>query len=162
MTRIRWFLAATLGILLTSCILTNVLNLNTHTIILGMYSRGENGATDDKRPSCLPNNIELCTNKKLYMNLYSNTNAGHIILDDMLNLLLYQPECICNVKEQQTFNGLLEYSPRLISRKCHLFDATNIISWQTVLNINVCYAREFAVLIRSVLMTKTNKELQGK
>ena len=83
-----------------------------------MYGRGENGATDDKIPSCLPNNIELCTNKKLYMNLYSNTNAGHIILDDMLNLLLYQPEYICNVKEQQAFNGLLDYSPRLISRTC--------------------------------------------
>ena len=82
-----------------------------------MYSRGENGATDDKIPSCSSKNIELCTNKKLYMYLYSKTIAGLIILDDLLNLLLYQPEYFCNVKEQQTFNCLLDYCQRLISRK---------------------------------------------
>ena len=118
MNRKPWFLAATLGILLSSCVLINVLSPSPHVARFKMYSRGENGATDDKRPSCSSINIELCTNKKLYMNLYSSTNAGHIILDDMLNLLLYQPEHICNVKEKHTFNGLLDYSPRLISRKC--------------------------------------------
>ena len=117
MNRRQWFLAATFVILLSSCVLANELNPSAHMARFKMYSRGENGATDDKIPSCSSKNIELCTNKKLYMYLYSKTIAGLIILDDLLNLLLYQPEYFCNVKEQQTFNCLLDYCQRLISRK---------------------------------------------
>ena len=114
-------LPATLGffvVLLFFFSLPNLFDPSTRASRFKMWNRFENGTTDSKRPSCLSNNIELCTNKKLSMNLFISTNAGHVIFDDLLNLLLYQPDHVCNVKSYLIFNGLLDYSPRFTSRKC--------------------------------------------
>ena len=113
-------LPATLGffVVLLFFSLPNLFDPSTRASRFKMWNRFENGTTDSKRPSCLSNNVELCTNKKLSMNLFISTNAGHVIFDDMLNLLLYQPDHICNVKSYLIFNGLLDYSPRFTSRKC--------------------------------------------
>ena len=113
-------LPATLGffVVLLFFSLPNLFDPSTRASRFKMWNRFENGTTDSKRPSCLSNNVELCTNKKLSMNLFISTNAGHVIFDDLLNLLLYQPDHVCNVKSYLIFNGLLDYSPRFTSRKC--------------------------------------------
>jgi hypothetical protein len=50
------------------------------------------------RQSCNPGHAEACVNRKISFNLYSGTNAGHFLLDDFLNIHVYRPEKICNVK----------------------------------------------------------------
>jgi hypothetical protein len=64
--------------------------------------------------ACADGNLTPCTHRPLSYNLFHKTNQGHFLLDDLLNLIYYQPEMICNCPAPLLFDGLLDYKPRQI------------------------------------------------
>jgi hypothetical protein len=66
---------------------------------------------------CCPENLMPCTHQKLAYNLYSSTNQGHLFLDDLLNLILYKPEIICNAGSALFLKGILDYDTEQIHHK---------------------------------------------
>jgi hypothetical protein len=75
-----------------------------------------NNDTFSVMASCSPENLTPCTHRKLAYNLYSSTNQGHLFLDDLLNLILYKPEIICNAGSPLFLKGILDYAPEQIHR----------------------------------------------
>jgi hypothetical protein len=71
--------------------------------------------------ACSVGNLTPCTHRSLSYNLFSKTNQGHFILDDLLNLIYYQPEIICNCPTPLLLEGLLDYVPQQI-RPTHCAD----------------------------------------
>jgi hypothetical protein len=66
--------------------------------------------------ACSVGNLTPCTHRPLSYNLFSKTNQGHFLLDDLLNLIYYQPEIICNCPAPLILDGLLDYVPQQIRR----------------------------------------------
>jgi hypothetical protein len=68
--------------------------------------------------SCFPGETIACVSRNLTFNLFSATNAGHFLLDDFLNIILFRPEKVCNVKHKKMLEGLLEYEPIISIAPC--------------------------------------------
>lgn len=66
--------------------------------------------------ACSQKNVTSCTHRQLVYNLFSRTNHGHFLFDDLLNLLTYQPETVCNVHDAKMLD-ILDYTPQKVSNK---------------------------------------------
>lgn len=66
--------------------------------------------------ACHPDMLEPCTHRGLSYNLFSKTNTGHFLLDDLLNLIYYKPEQICNVGHPNMLD-VLDYTPQTILKE---------------------------------------------
>lgn len=65
-------------------------------------------------PRCTRENVTSCTHRPLTYNLFISSNLGHLLFDDLLNLIWYKPETVCNVFAPAVLD-ILDYTPAKIS-----------------------------------------------